>query len=110
MRQNAHQATFPDGIEDRLAHLKMVGAMPLPRTSQTVVNVSATAQSAAIAAPASALPSPDETIRKMVEARQRSAGTTQPALPESVPAESVPMAFQRREAVTVDAEYEEADE
>jgi hypothetical protein len=113
MRVNAHQATFPEGVEDRMAHLKMVGAMPLPKSSQTVVNVNASATAQAAAKSEAALPAPEDTIRKMVEARQRAAlPSQQPQLPPAT-SQTVEQAFMpraAREPQTVDAEYEEAEE
>jgi hypothetical protein len=111
MRANAHAAAFEEGVVDRMAHLKMVGAMPLPKSSQTVVNVNATANAAAAAkSDSAALPSAEETIRRIVEAQQQARaitdGQAQPALP--APTET-PMAFmpRQRDMVAVDADYED---
>jgi hypothetical protein len=108
MRQNTRQAALPDGLEDRMAHLKMVGAMPLPKTSQTVVNVNAQANAvAASKADTAILPAPEDTIRRMVEARQRQAAMSSgiKELPATV-TEVIPAFMPRRESVVVEAEYE----
>jgi hypothetical protein len=101
-------AESPDGVDDRMAHLKHMGFTPSPRGSTINIGVSATANAAAAAKSDSAsLAAPEDTIRRMVEARQRAAlgaGVT-PQLPAATAAESVPRAFERREPVTVDAEY-----
>jgi hypothetical protein len=109
-------AATPEGVEDRMAHLKHMGFTPSPKGSTINIGIAAnaTANSASRADAASALAPSEDTIRRMVEARQRSAAlasATQHALP-AASAESVPMAFQRRPAadrvpVTVDAEYSE---
>jgi hypothetical protein len=109
MRRNTEEAATPEGIDDRLAHLKMVGAMPLPRSSQTVVNVSATASSASASkADSVAIPAPEDTIRRMVEARQQAAqlsAARQQALPAAPELPSP--AFQPRKSVTIDSETED---
>ena len=115
METNVRMAKTEEGLEDRSLHLKMVGAMPLPRTSQTVVNVNASASAASAAnaaAQSAAITSPEDTIRKIVEARQRQQLTQsqQAALPE--PADTapstIPAAFSRKpELVPIDAEYTE---
>lgn len=117
METNARIAATDDGIKDRMAHLKMVGAMPLPKSSQTVVTVNATATAQAAAkADSPALASPEDTIRRIVERRQQAAATlaasTQRELP-AAPSSAIPQAFMPRaavrEPVTVEQEYMDAD-
>lgn len=109
-------AVTPDGVEDRMANLKHMGYLPSPRGSSVNVQVNASATAAAAAkSDAASLSTPEETIRRIIERRQQVASltpaATQPALPAPVP-ESVPafMPREAREPVTVDADYEEADE
>jgi hypothetical protein len=112
-------ALQPDGVEDRMAHLKHMGFTPSPRGSTINIGVTATATAQSAAVAAAALPAPEDTIRRMVEARQRAA--LGPAATKELPADNVaatpaadmvPRAFmpRAREPITVDAEYEEADD
>jgi hypothetical protein len=107
-------ALDPQGVDDRMAHLKHMGFTPSPRGSTINIGVSATATAAAASrADAAALPAPEDTIRRMVEARQRQAALAggQRELPAATVAESVPAFMPRaREPQTVEAEYEEAEE
>jgi hypothetical protein len=107
-------ALDPQGVDDRMAHLKHMGFTPSPRGSTINIGVSATATAAAASrADAAALPAPEDTIRRMVEARQRQAALAggQRELPAATATESVPAFMPRaREPQTVEAEYEEAEE
>ncbi len=108
-------ALLPDGVEDRMAHLKHMGFTPSPRGSTINIGVTATATAQSAAVAAAALPAPEDTIRRMVEARQRAAlgPAATKELPAATPAaDMVPRAFmpRAREPITVDAEYEEADD
>ena len=77
----------------------------MAKNSQVNVNVnaSATAQAASQSAAVTA-PSPENTIRRLVN-RFNLPVDTQRALPE--PKEHVPATILQREAVTVDAEYDD---
>jgi hypothetical protein len=114
MRANVAAAAFAEGVTDRMAHLKMVGAMPLPKSSQTVVNVTATANAVAAARSDSAnLPSAEETIRKIVEAQQQARSLTEDRQAALPPAPTVSMPFMPRhdrELVTVDGDLEASDD
>jgi hypothetical protein len=110
---SSQAALNPAGVDDRMAHLKHMGFTPSPRGSTINIGVSATANAAAKSdATAAALPAPEDTIRRIVEARQRAAlpGAIVPQLPAAAVAESIPRAFERRtrDPVTVDAEYSDA--
>jgi hypothetical protein len=109
-------ALLPEGVDDRMAHLKHMGFTPSPKGSTINIGVSATANSAASSrADAIALPAPEDTIRRMVEARQRQAAIAGGA-PRELPAataasESVPAFMPRQhEPQTVDATYEESED
>jgi hypothetical protein len=106
METNVIMAQDAQGTEDRMAHFKMVGAMPSAKGAQTVVNVNATASAAADAKSlASAAPPAEDTIKRMVEARQRAAALgagQQQALPPA-PEQHLPFTPKQRELVTVDA-------
>lgn len=103
-------ALHMDGVDDRMAHLKHMGFTPSPKgsTINIGINASATAQSASQSASA-ALPSAEDTIRRIVEARQRASlpPAENRALPEA--SESVPVFMPQaaREAVTIEGEYED---
>jgi hypothetical protein len=101
-------AMLPDGVTDRMAHLKHMGFTPSPKGSTINIGINATANAAA-KSDVSALPAPEDTIRKMVEARQRSAATLtsgqQPALPPAPPVEMAFMPRHTHEVVTVDGDY-----
>ena len=104
MATNVSVAREAEGVEDRMAHFKMVGAMPAPRGASTVVNVNASATADSRALAASAAPPAEDTIRRMVEARQRQAALTGtqrelPAAPS--PAVTLPVAFQPKPRVAV---------
>jgi hypothetical protein len=107
-------ALDPQGVDDRMAHLKHMGFTPSPRGSTINIGVSATATAAAASrADAAALPAPEDTIRRMVEARQRQAALAggQRELPAATATTEVPAFMSRaREPQTVEAEYEEAEE
>jgi hypothetical protein len=107
-------ALDPQGVDDRMAHLKHMGFTPSPRGSTINIGVSATATAAAASrADAAALPAPEDTIRRMVEARQRQAALAggQRELPAAAATTEVPAFMPRaREPQTVEAEYEEAEE
>jgi hypothetical protein len=107
-------ALDPQGVDDRMAHLKHMGFTPSPRGSTINIGVSATATAAAASrADAAALPAPEDTIRRMVEARQRQAALAggQRELPAATATTEVPAFMPRaREPQTVEAEYEEAEE
>jgi hypothetical protein len=112
VRTNAYQAMFPEGVEDRMAHLKMMGALPIPKSAQTSITVNANAQavSASKSESVAALPSAEDTIRRIVEARQRAALSASPERALPAASETVPVFMpQLREPVMVDAEYD-ADE
>jgi len=107
-----------EGIEDRMAHLKHMGFLPAAKGSTININANASATAAAQSVATIAdLPSPEETIRKMVEARQRAslAGAATKELPAASPAESVPQAFQPKpreawEPQYVEAKFEDTDD
>jgi hypothetical protein len=107
-------AELPEGVDDRMAHLKHMGFTPSPRGSTINIGVSATATAAAASrADAAVLPAPEDTIRRMVEARQRQAALAggQRELPAATATTEVPAFMPRaREPQTVEAEYEEAEE
>jgi hypothetical protein len=110
---NSEVAATPDGVEDRMAHLKHMGFTPSPRGSVINIGVSASANATAQSASASALAPPEDTIRRMVEARQRAAlgsAAPPPQLPAETPSERVPRPFEPRVPVTINADYDEADE
>jgi hypothetical protein len=96
-------ALSPEGIEDRTHQLKHAQFLPLPKGSQVNVQVTASAHAAAGSIAASAAPAPEDTIRRIIEARQRQlAGTPAvPALVEST-VEAVPeFPATTREPVTI---------
>jgi hypothetical protein len=107
-------AANPLGVEDRMAHLKHMAFLPAAKGAQISIVTNATATATADAkAAAIAAPAPEDTIRRIVEARQRNAQLVagqQQALPPA--SESVPtfMPARDRDLVTVDGDYEEADE
>jgi hypothetical protein len=108
-------AELPEGVDDRMAHLKHMGFTPSPRGSTINIGVSATANAAARAeAPTAYLPPAEDTIKRTIEARQRNPLTAgqPPQLPAAPERETVPQAFTRRERepITVDAEYEDAED
>lgn len=113
---SSQQAELPTGVDDRMAHLKHMGFTPSPRGSTINIGVQATAISASKSDATAALPAPEDTIRRMVEARQRAAAAlaagTQRELPAPA-AESVPQPFMPRvvrEPQTVEAEYVDEDD
>ena len=113
VEKSSEFALDPAMVDDRMAHLKHMGFTPSPKGSTINIGVQATANAAAAAkSDAASLPPAEDTIRRMVEARQRAAlGPSQPPqLPAATERESVPRAFERRERETVEAEYVEADE
>jgi hypothetical protein len=107
-------AVTPDGVADRMANLRHMGYLPSPKGSSVNVNVNANATAAAASkVDAAALAAPEDTIRRMVEARQRAAlGAAAPKeLPP--PAATLDQAFlprRDREPRMVEGEYEEAEE
>lgn len=115
-----NRAVEADGVEDRMANLKHMGYLPSPKGSSVNVNVNANATAAAASQSASAsLPAPEDTIRRIIEATQRETALKGAAAQHALPAESessspsrVPAFMPRQSAqpVTVDAEYEEADD
>jgi len=113
---SSDMALNPLGVEDRMAHLKHMGFTPSPKGSQIniLTNVSATANAAAKSLSAGA-PPPEDTIRRIIESRQQRQqlqSAQQPALPESTTVESVPvmMPASGREPVTIDVEYDDAED
>jgi hypothetical protein len=114
VEKSSDMALVDEGIEDRMAHLKHMGFTPSPRGSTINIGVSATATAAAASrADAAVLPAPEDTIRRMVEARQRQAALAggQRELPAAAATTEVPAFMPRaREPQTVEAEYEEAEE
>jgi hypothetical protein len=106
-------ALSPEGVEDRMAHLKHMGFTPIPKgsTINLGVNVNASATSAADAKSAS-LPPSEDIIRRMVEARQQAAALNaarQSALP-AAPTQPTTIdagmpTFAAREPDYADAEY-----
>jgi hypothetical protein len=114
VEKSSDMALVDEGIEDRMAHLKHMGFTPSPRGSTINIGVSATATAqAASRADAAVLPAPEDTIRRMVEARQRQAALAggQRELPAATATTEVPAFMPRaREPQTVEAEYEEAEE
>jgi hypothetical protein len=106
------------GLADRTMHLKHMGFLPLPKGSQVnvQVNASAVAASESAALSAGSAPAPEDTIRRIVEARQArqlASAAVVPALPEStIDAESVPtfLPLAAREPVTIDADQDSEDD
>lgn len=104
-------AETPEGVEDRMAHLKHMGFTPSPKGSTINIGVTATAISAA-KSDATSLASPEDTIRRIVERRQQASAALASAATKELPAAPTttgPQAFMprvaAREPVTVDAEY-----
>jgi hypothetical protein len=116
--QRDAQGNVIGSVEDRMANLKHMGYLPTSKGAVINVNASATANAAAAAKSDSpTLAAPEDTIRRIVEARQRAAmpAAVVPQLPAATAAESDPQAFMPRAArepqmVEVEGEYEEADE
>ena len=112
VRASLDAAMLPDGSTDRMANLKHMGYLPSPKGSSVNVNVNASATAQSAAKSEGALAAPEDTIRRIVEARQRTMAAaaattpTTPQLPARTP-ERVPAFMPRgdREPVTVDADY-----
>jgi hypothetical protein len=107
-------AMAPEGVDDRMAHLKHMGFTPSPKGSTINIGVTANATAQSASVMQATLAAPEDTIRRMVEARQRAAAlpaapATQ-ALPAATAAASIPFMPRQREPLTVDAEYEEVEE
>lgn len=109
-------AVTPEGLEDRAHQLKHMNFLPMPKGSQVNVNVSASAAAQTQVAQATVVdaPSPEATIRGLIERQNRFNTREQPALPSAEGREVVPEIIPRveRDPVYVEQDYvdEEADD
>jgi hypothetical protein len=111
---SSQAALDADRVEDRMAHLKHMAFLPAAKGAQiSIVNQASATASADAKSLAVSAESPEATIRRMVEARQRNAQLAagqQAALPPA--SESVPafMPQPTAQAEYVDGDYAEADD
>jgi hypothetical protein len=111
-------AETPEGVEDRMAHLKHMGFTPSPKGSTINIGINASANaSAAAKSDATSLASPEDTIRRIVERRQQASAALASAATKELPAataSTVPQAFMprgdaARVPVMVEQEYVESE-
>jgi hypothetical protein len=109
--QRSSELALEGSVEHTTLNMKHMGFLPLPKGSQVQVNVNANA-TANSASQAIAAPSPENTIRRLVNRFNTAvASPTLPAaepkqLPDATPRDEFLMRSEPQAAVPVDAEYE----